>query len=182
MDRDSPKHDPSAGDEMRGYREREDTRGDWQMWPRTERCGNCTEYFASFGHQAGGECDCPKCQGMCECPTGAKMNKPTQSTPAYVAARIRKLFAAKGWPIHKMSGRYSPFYSTQTGTEGFAVYRIGCSKTIGISYSGAYANGRTVDLPRGYAKERQAEAIEYLRSLGYRVDELGRIECERGNE
>lgn len=38
--------------------------------PIKKQCGNCQEFFAKHtcavlsGH---GECDCPKCQGYCEC-------------------------------------------------------------------------------------------------------------------
>jgi len=31
------------------------------------RCKECKEFFARFRHNPAGECDCPKCQGLCEC-------------------------------------------------------------------------------------------------------------------
>ncbi len=32
-----------------------------------ERCNNCEKFFTKFTHNSIGECDCPPCQGMCNC-------------------------------------------------------------------------------------------------------------------
>ena len=103
---------------------------------------------------------------------------PSHSCPRYVSTRLRKLFAAKGWPLHKMTGRYHPFGGSQTGTEGFSVSKVGCSKSVSIHYQGGYAYGGTRSLPAGVARARVREAVEYLRSLGYRVSDIGWIECD----
>ena len=103
---------------------------------------------------------------------------PSHSNPRYVTARVRKLFAARGWPLHKMTGRYQSFGGSQTGSEGFYAAKVGCSKSVSIGYSGSYADGRSRMLPAGFARGRVAEAIEYLRSLGYRVSDIGWIECD----
>lgn len=106
------------------------------------------------------------------------MRAPSHSCPRYVAARVRKLLAARGWPLHKMVGRYHPFAATQRGTEGFSVTKVGVSKSVAIHYQASYEHGRSRTLPTGHARARVQEAIEYLRSLGYRVDDKGWIECE----
>lgn len=31
-------------------------------------CRYCEQFFEQYKHNPDGECDCPKCQGMCECP------------------------------------------------------------------------------------------------------------------
>lgn len=31
------------------------------------KCGFCKEYFQHSGCNAPNECDCPRCQGYCEC-------------------------------------------------------------------------------------------------------------------
>ena len=31
------------------------------------RCENCIQFFNRFRHNPNGECDCPKCQGICSC-------------------------------------------------------------------------------------------------------------------
>ena len=33
-----------------------------------ERCGPCRQFDHRFACNAPGECDCPRCQGICECP------------------------------------------------------------------------------------------------------------------
>lgn len=103
---------------------------------------------------------------------------PSHANPKYVTARIRKLLAARGWPLSTKSGRYQPFGGTQVVTEGFDASKVGCSKSVSIRYCPALRNGRSSDLPKGVAAARVAEAVEYLRSLGYRVDDRGRIECD----
>jgi|SRR5215469_5846178 len=108
---------------------------------------------------------------------------PAHSSPRYLCQRIRKLFAAKGWPLRKVTGRYAPFVgNTQCANEGFEVHKIGCSKSIAISYVGGRDNGRYIDVPKEARCAREAEAWAYLRSLGYRVDEKGWIECDSYDE
>lgn len=104
---------------------------------------------------------------------------PSHSCPRYVVARVRTLLAAKGWPIHVVKGRYSAFSSTQHAAEGFSVSKVGCSKEVAIHYSGRLSEGRSHPLPRDISRARIAEAIEYLRSLGYRVDDKGWIKCDQ---
>ncbi len=103
---------------------------------------------------------------------------PSHSTPRYVAARVRKLLAAKGWPLRKVTGRYQPFASRQTWTEGFYVHKVGVSKSVSIGYGSKYAHGTVDSLPRRLAHAKVSEAIAYLRDLGYRVDDRGWIECD----
>ena len=105
---------------------------------------------------------------------GSIMKTPSHSSPSYVCARIRKLFAAKGWPLHKVSGRYTPFGGGQTSTEGFAITKVGCSKSVAIHYHGASPDY----LSREVKQARRIEAAEYLRSLGYCVSDIGWIECD----
>lgn len=108
---------------------------------------------------------------------------PSHSNPRYVVVRVRKLLAAKGWPLHIVHGRYEAFGGgSQAAAEGFSVTKVGCSKWVSIHYCGRHANGRSHELPPGFARTRKTEAIEYLRSLGYRVDERGWIECEGYDE
>lgn len=110
----------------------------------------------------------------------AMSKAPSHSNPRYLVSRIRKLLTAKGWPLHIVKGRYQPFGGgTQRADEGFGVSKIGVSKSVSISYCGAHSSiisGRL--LPVGFASARVNEAIEYLRSLGYRVDDRGWIECD----
>jgi hypothetical protein len=84
--------------------------------------------------------------------------------------------------MHKMTGRYQAFGSTQTGTEGYSVHKMGVGKVVTIHYSGAYRNGSSVDVPREKRQERMRAAIDLLRSIGYSVDDRGWIECESYDE
>lgn len=34
---------------------------------KTKRCSKCRRFFARYRCNAPGECDCPRCQGMCSC-------------------------------------------------------------------------------------------------------------------
>lgn len=34
---------------------------------RPKRCDRCRRFFARYRCNAPGECDCPRCQGMCGC-------------------------------------------------------------------------------------------------------------------
>ena len=103
---------------------------------------------------------------------------PSHATPAYVSARIRKILAGQGWPLHKMSGRYSSYFNAQTGTGGYYARKLGCSKTVTVGYSAPYGNGRSIDLPAGFAKQKVADAVALLKGLGYRIDDRGWIDCD----
>lgn len=109
------------------------------------------------------------------------MRTPAHSTPGYVAARIRKILAAQGWPLHKMSGRYAPFCNRQTGTGGYTVRRLGFSKTVTVNFVAAYGNGQSARLPQGLAAQKVADAVALLRGLGYRIDDRGWIDCDHGD-
>ncbi len=104
--------------------------------------------------------------------------KISHSTPAYVSSRIRAIFKKQGWPLHKMSGRYSPFCNTQTGTEGYSARKVGCSKTVAIHYTGGYVSGRPLPISSETMTEKKTAAIALLRSLGYRVADNGFINCD----
>jgi hypothetical protein len=82
--------------------------------------------------------------------------------------------------MQKTTGRYAPYAgNTKVSTEGYEVSKVGCSKTVSVSYYGAYEGGRSLpSLEKGVASAKVAEAIEYLRSLGYRVDDRGWVECD----
>ncbi len=114
--------------------------------------------------------------------TSMPKKTPAHTNPRYVAARVRKLLAAKGWPIRVVTGRYSPFDSKQVATEGFSVGKVGCGKHVAVDYTPSLRNGRGGDVPREVRAARRAEAFEYLRSLGYRVDERGWIDCDSYDE
>jgi hypothetical protein len=103
------------------------------------------------------------------------------TTPAYVCARIRKILAAQGWPLHKMSGRYAAYFNAQTGTGGYSVTKLGCSKTVTVSYRAPYGNGRSIDLPHGVAAQKVADAVALLRGRGYRIDDRGWIDCDHND-
>jgi len=103
---------------------------------------------------------------------------PSHSCPSYVIARVKKLLAAQGWPIAHKSGRYSPFGSTVVVTEGYRVQKVGCSKSVSVCFESEHFHGRSRDLPRETRRAREVEAIELLRSAGYRVDDRGWIECD----
>jgi hypothetical protein len=108
-----------------------------------------------------------------------EINKtPSHSCPSYVIARVKKILAAKGWPLQKKTGRYSAFNSTVVATEGFSVHKVGVGKMVAVGYSPAHSHGREHALARGVARSRVAEAVEHLRALGYRIDGRGWIECE----
>ena len=107
---------------------------------------------------------------------------PSHSCPRYVSARIRKILAAKGFPMHKMTGRYAAFGGSQRGTEGFSASKVGCSKRVGVHYYGAYSGGGSHHVPREVRQARMAEAIAHLRSLGYRVDDAGYVDCDHYDE
>src|SRR5215469_14042758 len=107
------------------------------------------------------------------------MKTPAHTNPRYVAARVRALLVANGWTIHTVTGRYSTFGATyQSAPEGFAVHKVGCSKKVSIDYLGALVRGRSTDVPKEVRRARKEEAFVYLRSLGYRVDLKGYIECD----
>lgn len=103
---------------------------------------------------------------------------PSHYTPAYVCRAIRKIFAARGMPLYKVAGRYTPYFSQQCATEGYSVQKIGCSKTVCVSYNAARTNGRAHNLPKEVRLQKEREARELLASLGYRIDERGWIECD----
>lgn len=103
---------------------------------------------------------------------------PAHTTPAYVCARIRQILKKQGWPMHKMSGRYSAYFNAQVGTGGYYVRRLGYSKTVTVGYSAPYGNGRSIDLPAGVAAQKVADAVALLRGMGYRIDDRGWIDCD----
>ena len=108
-----------------------------------------------------------------------KLKTPSHSTPRYVVVRVRQLLAAKGWPLSVLKGRYEPFGGgTQRSAEGFRVSKIGCGKHVAVTYTAGHGGGRSYDLPRDVIRARTNEAIEYLRLLGYRIDERGWIQCD----
>ncbi len=106
------------------------------------------------------------------------MKAPSHSSPAYVCKAIKKILKSKGWPLHTMSGRYTPFCNTQVGTEGFSVRKVGCSKSVSVYYSAGYGDGRSREIPRDYRKAKETEAWALLKELGYRISDIGWIECE----
>jgi hypothetical protein len=107
------------------------------------------------------------------------MKTPAHTNPTYVVARVKKLLAAKGWPIQRVSGRYAPFGGgTKEGTEGFHVSKIGCGKWVSVDYAAGFRCGYPSNLALGVVKAKREEAIAFLRELGYRIDERGWIECD----
>lgn len=108
--------------------------------------------------------------------------KPAHTNPSYVCRRIRQILKAAGYPLHKASGRYSPFGGTKTATEGYDVTKVGCSKSVSVSYSPAYAEGRSSALPKETRRAALADARKLLTDLGYRIDERGWIECDNYDE
>lgn len=106
---------------------------------------------------------------------------PSVSTPAYVCARLRRAFRAKGWPLHVMRGRYSPYFNQQSGTEGYVIKKVGCSKGVTIHYCGAYRNGSSMDVQREVRQARETEAWALVEKLGYTISNphgLRTIQCE----
>jgi len=104
--------------------------------------------------------------------------KPSHSAPRYVIARVKKILAAQGWPIARKTGRYSPFGSTVHISEGYRVTRVGVGRSVTIHYEATHYHGRSHDLPRGVRREKDQAAWDLLRSLGYRIDDKGWIECD----
>ena len=110
---------------------------------------------------------------------GGTAKAPAHTSPRYVAARVRKILAAQGWPLSKSTGQYSVFGGgTKRITEGYRVHRVGVSRYVAVTYNEGYANGRGRNLPRGVALAKAQEAWTCLRSLGYRVNDVGWIECD----
>jgi hypothetical protein len=103
--------------------------------------------------------------------------KPSVSTPRYACAQIRKILKAQGWPMYKISGRYSAYGAPQDRTEGYQVSKVGCSRKVVVRYA---HNPNLMFNPaeeRAERTERDAAAITLLRGLGYAVDDRGYIEC-----
>ena len=58
------------------------------------------------------------------------------------------------------------------GIDGYWVHKVGC--LVEIDYMGYQAKLRHADV-----KHRQWLAITFLRSIGYNVNDLGHIQCEK---
>ena len=88
---------------------------------------------------------------------------------ASALAKIRKAFKEAGWPMGKVLGRYYAFGPSQTVIRGISVSRVGCSETIALHW-------KTPDHNESH-KEHERKAIEFLRALGFPVQDNGFIDC-----
>lgn len=68
--------------------------------------------------------------------------------------------------------RFKESTNRAPGTDGYWVHKVGC--LVEIDYMGYQARLRFADL-----KHRQWLAITFLRSIGYNVNDLGHIQCEK---
>jgi len=107
------------------------------------------------------------------------MKTPAHTNPSYVCRRIRAILRQQGWPMHRMQGRYQPFCNEQVGTEGYSITKVGCSKSVALHYDSPYAAGRTIDVGIEKRQAMMHQAIALLRSKGYRITDVGWIECDR---
>ena len=51
-------------------------------------CPACTKFYSKYKHNSGGECDCPRCQGLCTCAAEAEKEKAKTTLKVCLTERI----------------------------------------------------------------------------------------------
>lgn len=92
-------------------------------------------------------------------------------------ARIRKELKKLGYTLGKVEGRYHPYGEPQRVTPGINAHRVGCSRSIAVSYTMSHSVHES-DAQREERKAITHKAWAQLRAAGLPLDDKGWMDCE----
>ena len=91
-------------------------------------------------------------------------------------ARIRRELKKLNYPLGKVEGRYHPFGPRQRITPGLEAHRVGCSRSIAISFTRDHEIHES-DAQREERKAITRSAWATLRAAGLPIDDKGWMDC-----
>ena len=95
---------------------------------------------------------------------------------ARIRRELKNLNQKYGYPLGKVEGRYHPYGPRQRITPGLQAHRVGCSRSISISYTVDHEIHET-DAQREQRKSITRSAWVTLRARGLPVDDKGWMDC-----